>query len=292
MSFSSDVKNELCELQNGNRHCDIAETAAFINTIGMIKNGIVSVKSESAAAIGRFCRLVYGILGHSPEAFCKSKTYYAEISHDAAQKLMLVTGCGSEVVSGLVVQSECCKRAYIRGAFMTGGSLSNPEKVYHMEFTNNSKPLSDALCGIINTFNLNAKVLKRKSQYIVYLKEGENIVDLLNIMGAHASLLNMENVRILKDMRNTVNRAVNCETANLSKTVSSAQKQINDIKYIQGTMGLGYLDEQLEEVARVRIDNPSATLKEIGTMLSPPVGKSGVNHRLRKISRIAEMLRV
>jgi DNA-binding protein WhiA len=140
-------------------------------------------------------------------------------------------------------------------------------------------------------FELEAKIILRKRSHVVYIKEGSQIVDLLNIMEAPISLMEMENVRILKEMRNSVNRQVNCETANLNKTVSAAVKQMEDITYIEQTLGLHNLPENLQEIARVRLAAPNASLKELGDMLSEPLGKSGVNHRLRKLSEIAEELR-
>ncbi len=146
--------------------------------------------------------------------------------------------------------------------------------------------------ALVNSFDMDAKVIIRKKYYVLYLKEGRQIVDLLNIMEAHVALMNLENLRILKEMRNNVNRIVNCETANLNKTVSASVKQIHDIEYIEEMVGLTTLPESLEDMARIRLENPSASLKELGgEYLSPPVGKSGVNHRLRKISRIAEKLK-
>ena len=126
----------------------------------------------------------------------------------------------------------------------------------------------------------------------MYLKEGAQIVDMLNVMGAHVALMNLENVRILKEMRNSVNRKVNCETANISKTVNAAVRQVEDIQFIMDTKGLSSLPENLQEIAQVRLEHPDMPLKDLGTLLMPPIGKSGVNHRLRKISEIAEKLRV
>jgi DNA-binding protein WhiA len=194
-------------------------------------------------------------------------------------------------VHPLIVQSTCCKRAYIRGAFLASGSLSDPEKTYHLEFVNQFKTHSNQLMNLINSFDMDSKIVIRKKYYVVYLKEGSQIVDLLNIMEAHIGLMELENLRILKEMRNSVNRIVNCETANLKKTVSAAVRQMEDIRYIEATIGLNSLPEALEDVARLRKDNSSASLKELGQMLSPPVGKSGVNHRLRKLNEIAETLR-
>ena len=190
-----------------------------------------------------------------------------------------------------IFDDDSMKRAYIRGAFIGGGSISNPEKTYHLEFVTHSEEYARDLCNLVNSFKLNSKVIQRKNSFIVYIKEGEQIVDLLNIIGAHSSLLEVENIRIMKEMRNNVNRLVNCETANLSKTVNAAVRQVESIKLIQSQIGLQRLPENLREVAELRLNYPDESLKELGEMLDPPVGKSGINHRLRKIEKIAEELR-
>ena len=141
------------------------------------------------------------------------------------------------------------------------------------------------------TFSVEAKIVIRKKYFVVYIKEGNQIVDMLNVMEAHLSLMELENIRILKEMRGNVNRQVNCETANINKTVSAAVKQINDIIFIRDTVGFESLPAGLAEIARVRLEKPEATLKELGEELEPPVGKSGVNHRLRKLCEMAESLR-
>lgn len=190
-----------------------------------------------------------------------------------------------------IFKDEDIKRAYIRGAFIGGGSISNPEKTYHLEFVTHSEEYAKDLSNLINTFSLNSKVIQRKNSFIVYIKEGEQIVDLLNVIGAHSSLLEIENIRIMKEMRNNVNRLVNCETANLSKTVNAAVRQVESIKLIQSQIGLQRLPDNLREIAELRLNYPDESLKELGEMLDPPVGKSGINHRLRKIEKIAEELR-
>lgn len=195
------------------------------------------------------------------------------------------------IVNNVVIMQECCKRAFIRGAFLAAGSISAPEKFYHFEIVCTTMEKAHQLQEIIKFFNIDAKIVERKKHFVVYIKEGSGIVDILNVMEAHVSLMELENVRILKEMRNSVNRKVNCETANLKKTVSASVKQIEDITYIRDTIGLSGLAKGLEEVAKARLDNPEASLKELGGMLNPPVGKSGVNHRLRKICEIADGLR-
>ncbi len=196
-----------------------------------------------------------------------------------------------QTADGLLLMQTCCKRAFIRGAFMAAGSISDPNKAYHFEIVCHTKEqarqLQELLCG----FDTDAKIVERKGHYVVYIKEGAHIVDSLNIMEAYVSLMKLENVRILKEMRNSVNRKVNCETANISKTVNAAVKQIEDIRLIQKMRGLDDLPAQLREMALLRLEYPDAPLKELGGYLDPPMGKSGVNHRLRKLSAIAEELR-
>lgn len=169
--------------------------------------------------------------------------------------------------------------------------MSNPEKAYHLEFVVNSLELAEELKELINSYGLTSKVIARKNSHIVYLKEGEQIVDILSIIGAYNSLFEFENVRIVKDMRNNVNRLVNCETANLSKTVNAAVRQVESIKLIEKEIGLKRLSKPLRDIAELRLEYPDESLKELGEMLDPPVGKSGVNHRLRKIEKIADELR-
>lgn len=179
----------------------------------------------------------------------------------------------------------------MRGAFLACGSLTDPNKGYHLELVCENEQGAELIMYIMGELQLSPKRVTRKKYEVVYLKDGSMIVDFLNIIGAHNALMDMENVRILKDMRNSVNRRVNCETANINKTVSAAVKQIEDIRYIEEKKGLKYLPEGLRKVAELRVDEPEMSLREIGEMLNPPVGKSGVNHRLRKISEIANELR-
>ena len=195
------------------------------------------------------------------------------------------------LVSQMVIQKNCCKRAFLRGAFLCAGSISDPTKFYHFEIVCTSQEKARQLQELIQSFEIDAKIVKRKKYDVVYVKEGAQIVELLGLMGAGVSLMNLENVRILNGMRNTVNRKVNCETANINKTVNAAVKQMEDIAYIRDTVGLHRLPENLEETALLRLEYPQASLKELGALFSVPIGKSGVNHRLRKISSIAEQLR-
>jgi len=181
-------------------------------------------------------------------------------------------------------------RAFVRSCFLAGGVISNPNRTYHLEFTLDEAK-ADKLVEILSEkFGLRPKKIARRGQFVVYIKEGDEIADVLKIMRANKSLLVFESTRVEKSIRNEVNRKVNFETANLNKTVGAALGQIEAIKYISQTMGLSYLSAPLEEVARLRLKHENLSLTEIGALLEPPIGKSGVNHRLRKICKIAENL--
>lgn len=313
MSFSSSVKDELSRQMPGARHCQIAETAAILSLCGRVKISAsdhfwIEIHTENVAVARKYFTLLKKTFNIVTDVSIrrnaylnKNRTYTVTIrEHEDALRVLHAVklldehgevGENLNVVQNVVIQQSCCRRAFIRGAFLASGSLSDPEKFYHFEIVCATEEKAKQLQGIIATFDLEAKIVKRKRYYIVYIKEGSQIVDILNVMEAPVALMELENIRILKDMRNSVNRQVNCETANINKTVSAAVKQIEDIEYIRDTIGLENLPENLEEIARERVERPEATLKELGEALDPPVGKSGVNHRLRKLCDIAEQLR-
>ena len=197
----------------------------------------------------------------------------------------------TDPVNPLLVRSSCCARAYLRGVFLSVGSMSDPGKSYHLEFVCDEKAQALQLQKMLSEFQIEARIIGRKKYHVVYLKEGAGIVDLLNVMGAHVSLMELENMRILKEMRNSINRRVNCETANISKTVTAAGRQIEDILLIRDRYGFENLPDNLRQMAEVRLEYPDAALKELGGYLEPIVGKSGVNHRLRRLSEIADKIR-
>ena len=277
MSFSSEVKEELFNHVGKSRHCQIAEMAAI-----MAWESDNPLTDEKKYILFRhLCET------ESLDASSMQKMYEAVKMWDHKNCVPIFR----DTVDGVVIQQSCCKRAYIRGAFLAAGSINNPEKSYHIEIVCTAEAKAEQIKELINSFGLESKVINRKKSYVVYLKEGSQIVDLLNIMEAPVALMELENVRILKEMRNSVNRMVNCETANINKTVSAAVKQTEDIQFIQKTMGLKKLPENLQEIAEVRLAYPNATLKELGDLLTVPLGKSGVNHRLRRLSEIAEKLK-
>ncbi|MEG1255101.1 DNA-binding protein WhiA [Clostridium sp.] len=312
MSFSLKVKNEVCrsgELTKDEAAAQLSAIMKASGTLGFGFNRAVTFKviTENPA----IARLIFKILKDffdihtkllvkKSNSLKKNNIYMVLITEDVDVKGLLQELGIIEKESlfninyGIpqeIIKNEECKRAYIRGAFMGGGSISNPEKTYHLEFVTHDEDYAKDLSALINSYKLNSKVIQRKNSFVIYLKEGEQIVDLLNIIGAHSALLELENIRIMKEMRNNVNRIVNCETANLSKTVNAAVRQVESIKLIQSEIGLDRLPKNLKEVARIRLSFPDESLKELGAMLNPPVGKSGVNHRLRRIEKIADELR-
>ena len=279
MSFSSEVKKELVRLVPPARHCRLSELSALVSMSGVVKDGSWWRDEENSYADEKMDRL----------AELLSVTPVDEAALRALKLSSVVDG--RYVADPILTESSCCKQAYVRGAFLACGSLTDPEKGYHFEIACDNRKHAEYLMRILTAFSLHPKTVERKRYHVVYIKESQEISDLLNLMGAHHALMDMENVRILKDMKNRVNRRVNCETANLNKTVSAAVRQIEDITYIRDTRGLSALPKNLQQLAELRLSEPDITLAELGERLDPPLGKSGVNHRLRKISEIADELR-
>lgn len=318
MSFSSDVKKELARNISAARHCRIAELAGMIGMVGHVdcqdgKPVRIVISTERSVIANTMSELIKKLFGLVPECSVKrtgadSRVYKMVFNRQEDVERILTTlkiakktenssgnVCGMDCqemhISGLVIQKDCCRRAFIKGVFMTSGSISDPEKGYHFEIVCDNPERAELISGIIHIFGIDSKVIARKRYHVVYIKDGTMIVDMLNLMGAYSSLMDMENIRILKDIANNVNRKVNCEAANLNKTVNAAVRQIEDIEYIIKVKGIHYLPDNLVELAQARLEARDASLKELGEMINPPIGKSGVNHRLRKISEIADHLR-
>lgn len=313
MSFSAKVKSEVCRIGELTRAEAKAELSAIMKVSGTLalsgnKQLSFRVTTENPSIARRIFKLLKQyfnihtkLLVKKSNSFKKNNIYMVVITEELGVRSLLKEMGVLNNAEGIIsldygipkdfIEGDDCKKAYIRGAFLGGGSISNPEKTYHLEFVTHNSDYAEELSKLINTYGLTSKVIQRKGSYIVYIKEGEQIVDLLNIIGAHSSLLELENVRIMKEMRNNVNRLVNCETANLSKTVNAAVRQVESIKLIQKEIGLQRLPKNLRDIAELRLIYPDESLKELGEFLNPPVGKSGVNHRLRKIEKIAEELR-
>ena len=313
MSFSANVKNELSRIIPEDECCQLAEISGFIRMSGTIQlagRGKMNIKlvTENPAAARKIIKLFKRYFGIHTELeisrtnmIKKHNFYRMKIKSDMkSEEILRETGV-LRVKDGLssidyslpeeIVEKRCCKRAFLRGSFLGSGSITDPEKSYHLEIVTNSLEESNNIIEILSNFELTGKVIERKKHYVVYLKEGEQIIDFLNVVGAYSSLMEFENVRIVKELRNNVNRIVNCETANLNKIVYASVRQVAAIKDIMKKKGLGILSDKLRDVAEARLENPDVSLKELGELMSPPVGKSGVNHRMKNIEEIAESMK-
>ena len=310
MSFSGDVKEELSRPSSAGRHCRLAETAAVLSLCGKIiitenDQYCVKIQTENLPVARKYFTLLRKAFNIKAEVAVRknreTRSCSVVVRKDREARRLLKETCLLDsdgnihecmsLIHNQLLKQNCCRRAFIRGAFLAAGSVSAPEKSYHFEIVCASQKKAEQLQELLLQYEIDAKTVLRKQHYVVYVKEGAQIVKLLGLMGAHVSLMQLENIRIVKEMRNSVNRKVNCETANLNKTVSASVRQVEDIRYIEQHKGLHELTEGLEEIARLRLEHPDASLNELGDMLSPQVGKSGVNHRLRKLSLIAEQLR-
>ncbi|KPN14676.1 sporulation regulator WhiA [Bacillus australimaris] len=308
MSFASETKKELTNLDVKDC-CTKAELSALIRMNGSLsfsnRKLILDIQTENAAIARRIYTLLkkkydvtVELLVRKKMRLKKNNVYIVRLVERAKTILEDLKILGEQFVferniSEELVKKRCCKRSYMRGAFLAGGSVNNPEtSSYHLEIFSLYKEHNDALCELMNQFQLNSKTLERKKGYITYMKEAEKITEFLSVVGAHNSLLRFEDVRIVRDMRNSVNRLVNCETANLNKTIGASLRQVENIQFIDEKIGLDALPDKLREIAKLRIDYQEVTLKELGEMVeSGKISKSGINHRLRKLDQIAEQLR-
>lgn len=329
MSFSMKVKQEISVPANHGRHCQIAELLALVLAVGEVEFAgdqiKLILKLENELIADKIIFLLEHLFGKEM-IVCREQKYIVIENQEMADQVLrtiklldyvdyigedwldedellemddeMITYVSSRGVSlqncqfpNQVIQKDCCKRAFLKGMFLASGSVNDPNKAYHFEIVVRNMEMAKALQDVMQHFSLEAKIVKRKKYYVVYLKEGSMIVDILNIMEAYVSLMDMENVRILKDIRNDVNRQINCEMANIKKTVNASRRQIEAIQYIERTKGLKFLSASLRELAELRLEQPEANLSELGEMLNPPVSKSGVNHRLRKICEIANTLK-
>jgi DNA-binding protein WhiA len=264
-SYSSKVKEELLNIIPSPNHCRIAEAAGLFSMNGEVVNDPVYGKCYKINGDERVCNKYFTLV--------KKTNILGEYD------------CG--LVDESLLKKPCCRSAYLRGVFLARGSITDPEKTYHLEIIAKSKEQAKQIIMVMATFSITGKLINRMDRYVIYLKESGSISDMLACMGASVAMLDFENIRVVKEMKNNVNRKVNCETANIGKMVDAAVREINDIKLIDETYGLESLSQKLQETARLRLEHPEMPLKELGEMHNPPVGKSGVNHRLRRIAKIA-----
>ncbi len=292
MSYATKLKDELAERLPKGRHCRIAELAAIFSVIGevaydgdspemVLRAEQKGLRKKCFTLLNKTIRIENAgeglfLLGQGAKEFLEMVKYDPE---------------ESDLVNQSLLEQRCCRRAYLRGMFLSAGSISDPSKGYHFEIVAKDQKQADLILRMMDSFDVHGKTVERQGRVVVYLKESDEISDMLNIMEAPVTLLDFENIRIQKGMNNAVNRKVNCETANIGKMVNAAVREVRDIHLIRDTRGLGSLPERLRVTAELRLEHPDASLIELGQMMNPPVGKSGVNHRLRRISAIAESIR-
>ncbi len=292
MSFSGNIKDELERVNAPSRHCQLAELAAIYDFCGKgsgESDGKIVISSENELAVRKVFTLLKKTFNMYKD-YAAGKVPYSKTGQQYRLEIDDVREA-DRVRSPIKVTAEsmrsCCRRAYIRGAFLAAGSVNDPEKSYHLEIVCQDERVAHFLAELLESFEISAKITLRKKYHVLYVKDGTKIVEMLNVMGAHVGLMDFENMRILKEMRNSVNRKVNCETANIGKTVTAAQRQIDEIRYLMSIDAYKQLPTELKEMAQLRISHPEATLEELGKLCDPQLGKSGVNHRLRRLSRMA-----
>lgn len=312
MSFSSKVKNELCRIINDDKCCTLCEVSAVLRLGAVFRqepDGFITTNiiTENAALARRIITDAVRMFDFHPNIAVEKRkklkghtVYIAELKGTFATSVAIgdmgFIGLDSQnkpIFSDIdqIIGGECCLKSYLRGAFLAAGSVSAPDKGYHLEITAQNEGEIERIKLAMESFGINAKITNRKNHLVCYVKEAEGIADFLNLTGAHKALLDFENVRVLKNVRNNINRVVNFETANLNKTVNASVTQCEDIRLIEKNMGMGSLSDDLRMMAEVRIENPESSLSELGSLMVPPLGKSGVSHRLSKLHKIAEAIR-
>lgn len=305
MSFSLDVKEELRRKTGNARHCRIAELVALTIYLAhpVAEEGYLEYRTETAPVAEQIAVLIEKLFYEVPsltkiqngrQTVHIIRTQAGEVTERMLETMKLsgkVSQDGWMLADEVLLQRSCCKRAYVRGAFMATGTISDPQKSYHFELVFAERKQAEQMQELLRCFDVEAGIVARKKTSVLYVKEGSQISDLLNVMEAHVALMELENVRIFKEMRNSINRQVNCETANINKTVTAAARQIEDIRLIRDVIGFDGLKDELKEMAQIRLEHPESSLKELGTFFAVPIGKSGVNHRLAKLCEIAEGLK-
>lgn len=313
MSFSTETKNELSRSVPEKKCCQLAEIAGFLRVCGSLRlvgggKFKIVISTDNPAVARHYKKLIKEYfqvdteleVGEAPGPK-KGRAYFLTIGPEMrSEQILRETGImlvreGNNYISdgiyGDLIKTKCCRKAYLRGIFMGSGSVSDPARSYHLEFVCTSRNLAADLRKMINSFvDLTAKIVERKDKYVVYMKNSDYICDILAIMGAFTQRMAFENVRIQKGMVNKAVRMTNCDTANTDRTLDASQRQIDCIKRIQAAGQFEKLPEKLREAARLRLENPEASLVQLGEMMDPPMKKSGINNRFRKIEEIASKL--
>lgn len=300
MSFSADVKNEILSVEIENDCCKHAFAYGMMLFSRAFSSYDMSILTEHSGIAKTYFELVKSVCGVTPKLIkSKSGKIKVEITKET-ERIKVLETFGYSKKNGTVrlnwanFSDECCKNAFLKGAFLACGTVNDPNKRYHLEFVVPYLNLSRDLKVFINDFeqlSVEPKSITRNSNYVIYFKDSESIEDILATMGASNSALEVMGVKMYKDMRNNVNRKLNFESANLDKTIDAASKHVEAIIHIKNTVGLSYLSDDLREVAELRYENPDVSLRELGEMLSTPISRSGVSHRLTKISNIAKQIK-
>ncbi len=289
MSFASDVKNEICKIPFEDICCTRAELTGIVCFAAQINADRLKINTENVMVANRIYELIKRLYNLKIDVVLrKSGSFSAQMIGSDVLKILRDMRLSTVPIriDKDIIRRECCKRAFIRGSFLGGGSISAPEKGYHTEIVTNHYALCSDFRVLLEFFDINSKIVKRKGNYVFYLKDSEQIEDLLVVLGAHIQMMEFLNVKIVKEVRNTTNRLVNCETANVEKTASAAVQQKKAILTLKRKVGFEHLSPELTELAKLRLKNPEATLSELSAMLG--ITKSGVNHRMRRLIKMAE----
>lgn len=293
MSFSSEVKEEISKLGNlANKEIVKFELLGYLssNNITIEKNKI-KFSTESEYNINRFSKLLNNLQYTKQNIEVIGKKFCISVNKLEIPEVIYNNTITFKNITEQINNQELLEKAFVRGSFLGGGSINNPKNTYHLEITFSSGKNANIVLAILNKYEIQFKNIEKKNGYALYTKDGDEISKFLALIGANSSVLKFEEVRVYRDTRNNVNRKVNCETANLNKTLNAALKQIENIKYLKQIGQFDKMPEQLQEIANLRLENPEASLVEIGQMLSKPIGKSGVNHRFYNIEQFVSKFR-
>ncbi len=293
MSFSSEVKEEISKLGNlANKEIVKFELLGYLssNNITIEKNKI-KFSTESEYNINRFSKLLNNLQYTKQNIEVIGKKFCISVNKLEIPEVIYNNTITFKNITEQINNQELLEKAFVRGSFLGGGSINNPKNTYHLEITFSSGENANIVLAILNKYEIQFKNIEKKNGYALYTKDGDEISKFLALIGANSSVLKFEEVRVYRDIRNNVNRKVNCETANLNKTLNAALKQIENIKYLKQIGQFDKMPEQLQEIANLRLENPEASLVEIGQMLSKPIGKSGVNHRFYNIEQFVSKFR-
>lgn len=304
MSFTAEVKDELSRVDPKRACCSKAELAALVRIEGSLhisgpSRYRLEIATETAPVARTAIKLLHGIYGLKTEltvrrsVLHKTNNYLITVPTqpkltEALGELGILGDAGLATgIDTALVKRDCCAIAYLRGAFLGGGFVADPHGDFHFELTAGSEQLAEDLVALMRRFDIDARVARRRGTYAVYLKGAEPIVTFLALVGAHRALLRTEDVRIIKSMRNDVNRLVNAEIANQAKTTEAAMEQVEAIRLLAVTRGLDSLPPALQQLAELRLEHPDVSLRELGELADPPLSKSAVYHRVRRIEQLA-----